>query len=84
MIKTHQANFSNHFDITAWQFLPDKPVPVWVTKSFHMLGNPKVREGISVQGKIIKLRHTEWAIYIEGEGLLVLTDEQFKSNFNPL
>jgi hypothetical protein len=80
VIPTHQLRTGLHEDVTAWRYLKDSPMPVWVFRAFHNLGGKDVlshRNGT-------KVHPGEWIVaitYPNGLVAIILTDEEFNKCF---
>jgi hypothetical protein len=77
---THQLRSGGHEDVVAWQFLPDNGVPVWVFRSFHMLG-----DGLLTHRSGVQVKHTDWIVRDpETPAAFVLSNEEFDLCFAKL
>jgi hypothetical protein len=79
MKPTHQLRNGTHEDVTAWRFLKDAPMPVWVFRNFHDLGGGRIclhhRSGQRVY-------LGEWVVKLpEKEVAIVLKDAEFHKCF---
>ena len=64
--------------VRAWRYLKTNPIPLWVVRNFHDLGNARLthRSGYSVP-------EGDWIIDLGGIAT-VLTDQEFNDTFIPL
>ncbi len=78
----------NHYlEVTAWQYDPAAPIPVWVARKWHRLGLDNLLESIE-NGKA---RPGQWIVCFNpvpgrnGEPMFtVFTPEEFAAVFKPL
>jgi len=84
MKPTHIATtLSRPAEVTAWQFNHTLPIPVWVARKFHRVDDTGWH-GIARDGSIVKAEPSNWAVVVEGKDIIVLTHEEFTSNFRPI
>jgi hypothetical protein len=74
---TH-TNPETHARVTAWHYLSTSPIPIWVARNFHDIGNGKRthRSGYAVP-------EGDWIIDLGGSAI-VLTDAEFQKCFEPV
>lgn len=70
--------------VTAWQFSHGNGIPVWVARHFHNIDSPTEWLGFGTDGHLIEAHETDWAICIENEVIIVLTDAEFQKCFKPI
>lgn len=74
---THQLRSGCREDVTAWQYLKEAPIPVWVARAFHDLG-----DGDLTHRGGDKVRVGDWIITgIDSNAAFVLTDPEFVKCF---
>ncbi len=79
MKPTHQHRNGTHEDVTAWQFLKDNPMPVWVFRAFHDLGGGRKQ---LTHRSGVKVDLSDWIVMLPNElNCIVLTDEEFTKCF---
>ena len=79
---THQSLTESHTDVTAWQFTKTGFIPVWVARTFHILGG-EGWTGIASGGVSVKAKVGDWVVAYEGV-CCVFTNEEFKELFRTL
>jgi len=88
MKRTHQL-INREETVTAWQFDHAAPIPVWVARKFHRIGEEfgiSLSEGwqaIAPNGEIVEAKPTDWAMVI-GNSIIVLNDSEFQMLFKPI
>lgn len=84
MTKTHKSTYGDQACVvTAWRFSKTAPIPLWVARNFHRIGG-EGWEAIAHGGELVEAKEGDWAVLIEDEAAVVLTDEEFTSNFQPI
>ena len=77
MKPTHQLRNGTHEDVTAWRYLKEASVPVWVFRAFNDLGG-----GHLTHRSGAKVKLGEWIVSVPGDKTaIILTDEEFNKCF---
>lgn len=93
---TRRPEFGEPYQVAAWQYDPAAPIPVWVARKFHSLthphthpfthSRPRLTALSSISPFIIIATPGDWIVRITpgGQYQAVLTDIEFRLNFEPL
>ena len=82
MRPTHQLRDHPHLDVTAWQYDRKSPVPVWVARRFHNLGDVGLT-AVGRGGTVVHVDEGDW-IVTDGSVAIVLKSEEFSTIFHAL
>ena len=88
MTKTHQWKADPaEPGVTAWQFGHGKPIPVWVARRFHDLGDAAGWTAIGADGCVMDADPGDWVVAVgddtHGYTLVVLTEGTFALLYEP-
>ncbi len=69
----------------AWQYIKGEPIPVWVARKAHLLGDGD-KMTVNVLGNLIEAKHGDWFVMesTEPELVTVCSDEDFQKEFESL
>ena len=69
-------------DVTAWQYDRKAPVPLWVARRFHNLGDGRLTT-VAPGGETVHVHEGDWVV-TDGSMAVVLTDAEFTRIFQKI
>ena len=79
---THQLKDFPHSDVTAWRYDRKAPIPMWVARRFHNLGDGRLT-ALARDGSTVQMHEGDWVV-TDGNSAFVLTDAEFTGIFHGL
>jgi len=80
-LPTHKMNGGEELDVVrAWRYLKTSPVPLWVFRNFHDLGDGKLTHTTGAYA----VTQGDWIVDVGSSIATVLTDPEFTTHFTAL